>query len=187
MIVLYWKMNLEWSEEEKKSPCIVSSIERIIVVVVFYSFTEERNKQASTKSSLLIKTNWIFFSIFISVDGISGISWCVNLEKSSTTQIILTVLIVCPRRSSALCCFVVDCCFVCVFEIENFPSNHWHQVVPQPLQSSFYHRISLKAGKIENIKKATKMAPVRGDGMRGLAVFISDIRNCEYLKYWFYK
>lgn len=24
------------------------------------------------------------------------------------------------------------------------------------------------------------MAPVRGDGMRGLAVFISDIRNCEY-------
>lgn len=24
------------------------------------------------------------------------------------------------------------------------------------------------------------MAPVRGDGMRGLAVFISDIRNCKY-------
>lgn len=23
------------------------------------------------------------------------------------------------------------------------------------------------------------MAPVRGDGMRGLAVFISDIRNCK--------
>lgn len=26
------------------------------------------------------------------------------------------------------------------------------------------------------------MAPVRGDGMRGLAVFISDIRNCEYIQ-----
>lgn len=26
------------------------------------------------------------------------------------------------------------------------------------------------------------MAPVRGDGMRGLAVFISDIRNCKYYK-----
>lgn len=25
------------------------------------------------------------------------------------------------------------------------------------------------------------MAPVRGDGMRGLAVFISDIRNCKYI------
>lgn len=24
------------------------------------------------------------------------------------------------------------------------------------------------------------MAPVRGDGMRGLAVFISDIRNCKF-------
>jgi hypothetical protein len=27
------------------------------------------------------------------------------------------------------------------------------------------------------------MPAVRGDGMRGLAVFISDIRNCEYLKH----
>lgn len=27
--------------------------------------------------------------------------------------------------------------------------------------------------------KPIKMAPVRGDGMRGLAVFISDIRNCK--------
>jgi hypothetical protein len=26
------------------------------------------------------------------------------------------------------------------------------------------------------------MPAVRGDGMRGLAVFISDIRNCEYIK-----
>lgn len=25
------------------------------------------------------------------------------------------------------------------------------------------------------------MPAVRGDGMRGLAVFISDIRNCKYL------
>lgn len=25
------------------------------------------------------------------------------------------------------------------------------------------------------------MAPVRGDGMRGLAVFISDIRNCKLI------
>lgn len=29
------------------------------------------------------------------------------------------------------------------------------------------------------------MAPVRGDGMRGLAVFISDIRNCKYLHHAF--
>jgi hypothetical protein len=27
------------------------------------------------------------------------------------------------------------------------------------------------------------MPAVRGDGMRGLAVFISDIRNCECLKH----
>jgi len=27
------------------------------------------------------------------------------------------------------------------------------------------------------------MPAVRGDGMRGLAVFISDIRNCKYLKH----
>lgn len=26
------------------------------------------------------------------------------------------------------------------------------------------------------------MAPVRGDGMRGLAVFISDIRNCKFCR-----
>ena len=30
-------------------------------------------------------------------------------------------------------------------------------------------------------EKTRKMAPVRGDGMRGLAVFISDIRNCKSL------
>jgi hypothetical protein len=27
------------------------------------------------------------------------------------------------------------------------------------------------------------MPAVRGDGMRGLAVFISDIRNCKYIKH----
>jgi hypothetical protein len=27
------------------------------------------------------------------------------------------------------------------------------------------------------------MPGVRGDGMRGLAVFISDIRNCEYIRH----
>jgi len=29
-----------------------------------------------------------------------------------------------------------------------------------------------------------KMPAVKGDGMRGLAVFISDIRNCELLLLW---
>ena len=28
--------------------------------------------------------------------------------------------------------------------------------------------------------KSDKMPAVRGDGMRGLAVFISDIRNCKF-------
>ena len=30
------------------------------------------------------------------------------------------------------------------------------------------------------VHQSLVMPPGRGDGMRGLAVFISDIRNCEY-------
>lgn len=30
------------------------------------------------------------------------------------------------------------------------------------------------------------MPAVRGDGMRGLAVFISDIRNCKCKRFYFY-
>lgn len=30
------------------------------------------------------------------------------------------------------------------------------------------------------LNKRGRMPAVRGDGMRGLAVFISDIRNCKY-------
>lgn len=56
----------------------------------------------------------------------------------------------------------------------------------RPIESTFGIGCMVKEGytigalSLQVVRaKGAKMPAVRGDGMRGLAVFISDIRNCE--------